>query len=160
MISAVFDCMTFLQAVTNRRGPAGGCFTLVEEKHVKLFVSAEILEEVGEVLDRPKIRKSFPTLTDEVVQDFLDHVVEMAHAVENVPSAYHLDRDRDDEPYLNLAIAAIAAQASFIVTRDYDLLDLMKDDDFRKMYPDLTIIDPPTFASHVRSEIAKTTGTN
>lgn len=157
MISAVFDCMTFLQAVTNRRGPSGGCVTLVEEKHVKLFVSTEILEEVGEVLDRPKIRKSFPTLTDEVAQDFLDHIVETSHAVENVPSAYHLDRDPDDERYLNLAIAA---QASFIVSRDKDLLDLMKDEAFRKAYPNLSIVDPPTFASHVRSEIAKTTGTN
>lgn len=157
MISAVFDCMTFLQAVANRKGPAGGCLALVDEKHVKLFVSAEILEEVSDVLDRPKIRKAFPTLTDEVVQDFLDHVVETAHALVNVPIAYQLSRDPDDERYLNLAIAA---QASFLVSRDNDLLDLMKDDAFRKAYPDLAIVDPPTFASHVRSEIAKTTGTS
>lgn len=157
MISAVFDCMTFLQAVTNRKGPAGGCLALVDEKQVKLFVSSEILEEVSDVLDRPKIRKAFPTLTDEVVQDFLDHIVETAHALENVPNAYQLSRDPDDERYLNLAIAA---QASFLVSRDNDLLDLMKDDAFREAYPNLAIVDPPTFASHVRSEIAKTTGAN
>jgi putative PIN family toxin of toxin-antitoxin system len=155
MIPAVFDCMTFLQGVTNRKGPAGACLALVDEKHVKLFVSADILEEIRDVLHRPKIRKSFPTLTDEVVQDFLDHVVETAHAVENVPSAYKLGRDPDDERYLNLAIAT---QATFLVSRDNDLLDLMKDDAFRKAYSDLAIVDPPTFATHVRSEIAKTTG--
>ena len=66
MISAVFDCTTFLQAVTSRKGPVGGCLVLVDEKHVKLFVSADILKEIGEVLDRPTIRKSFPRLADEV----------------------------------------------------------------------------------------------
>jgi predicted nucleic acid-binding protein len=73
-----------------------------------------------------------------------------------VRSSYRLARDPDDEPYLNLAIAA---KASFLVSRDNDLLDLMKDDAFRKAYPDLAIVDPPTFASHVRSEVAKATGT-
>lgn len=152
MISAVFDCMTFLQALTSRKGPAATCVALVDEKHVKLFVSAEILEEVSEVLDRPKVRKSFPTLTDEVVQDFLDHIVETAHAFANVPKAYPLDRDPDDERYLNLAIAA---KVSFLVSRDKDLLDLMNDEAFRKSYPNLRIVDPPTFAAHVRAQIAK-----
>jgi putative PIN family toxin of toxin-antitoxin system len=125
---------------------------MVDERHVKLFVSAAILEEVSDVLDRPKVRKAFATLTDEVVQDFLDHVVETAHAVENVPRIYQLSRDPDDEHYLNLAIAA---RASFLDSHDNDLLDLMKDHDFRKAYPDLAIVECPTFASYVRSEIAR-----
>jgi len=50
------------------------CLALVDERHVQLFMSASILEEVHEVLNRPAIRKSFPMLTDENVQEFLDHV--------------------------------------------------------------------------------------
>jgi predicted nucleic acid-binding protein len=94
-------------------------------------------------------------LTDESVLDFLDHLVDKGHMVEDVPRVYQYKRDPDDEPFLDLAIAT---QASFIVSRDNDLLDLMKDDDFRKAYPDLAIVDPPSFLAHVRSELAKTTG--
>jgi putative PIN family toxin of toxin-antitoxin system len=153
MIGAVFDAMTFLQAVTNRKGPAGACLALVDEGQVKLFVSADVLEEVRDVLYRPVIRNAFKKkLTDEIAQDFLDHVVDKAHAVEHVPNAFRLERDPDDEPYINLAVAA---RASFIVSRDKDLGDLMNDDEFRKTYPDLTIIDPAAFLKHVRAEIAK-----
>ena len=60
-----------------------------------------------------------------------------------------------DEPYLNLAIAT---QAPFIVSRDNDLLDLMKNDEFRKAYPALTIMDPVAFLKHVRTEVAKELG--
>jgi putative PIN family toxin of toxin-antitoxin system len=152
MITAVYDTMTYLQAATNCLGPAGACFALVDDDHVKLFLSKEILEEVRAVLSRPGIRKAFRTLTDEIVQDFLDHVVETAHLVENVPSIYHLERDPDDEPHLNLAIAS---KASFLVSRDKDLLQLMHDVAFRKAYPELAIIEPTAFLKHVRTEVAK-----
>jgi putative PIN family toxin of toxin-antitoxin system len=156
MIAAVFDAMTFLQAVTNRQGPAGACLALVDEGHVKLFVSADVLDEVRDVLYRPAIRKVFKKkLTDEIAQDFLDHVVDKAHAVEHVPNVFRLKRDPDDEPILNLAIAT---RASFIVSRDKDLRDLMKDDEFLKTYPGLTIIDPAAFLKHARAEIAKEVG--
>jgi putative PIN family toxin of toxin-antitoxin system len=145
--------MVFLQAAGSRKGPAAACLALVEQKHVKLFVSADILEEVRDILHRPSVRKNFPKLTDEIADEFVEHLVDISHAVEQVPLAYQLARDPDDEPYLNLAIAA---KAEFIVSRDKDMLDLMKDDAFVKVYPDLKIVDPPTFVSHVRSEVAKT----
>ena len=121
---------------------------------MKLFLSAVTLEEIREVLHRPAIRRAFPKLTDENAQEFLDHLVEKGHMVEDVPKVYQLERDPDDEPYLDLAIAA---QAAFIVSRDNDLLDLMKEEEFRKAYPALTIADPVAFLKHVRSEVAKET---
>jgi predicted nucleic acid-binding protein len=53
---------------------------------------------------------------------------------------------------------AIAAQAAFVVSRDNDLLDLMKDEEFRKAYPALAILDPVAFLRHVRAEVAKELG--
>ena len=58
------------------------------------------------------------------------------------PSAYALPRDPNDEPYLNVAIAA---NATFLVSRDLDLLDLMQDATFRQQFPSLTILDPVAF---------------
>ena len=155
MISAVFDTTTLLQAATSRRGPASACLAFVDEGHVKLFISAVTLDEIREVLNRPDIRRSFRKLTDENVLDFLDQLVGKSQMVEDVPRVYRYDRDPDDEPFLNLAIAI---QAPFIVSRDNDLLDLMKNDEFCKTYPGLTIVDPVTFLRHVRGEIAKKSG--
>jgi predicted nucleic acid-binding protein len=66
-----------------------------------------------------------------------------------------LPRDPTDEPYLNLAIAV---KASFLVTRDGDMLSLMQDDNFKSRYPSLAIIDPPAFLTHVRTAVAKELG--
>jgi putative PIN family toxin of toxin-antitoxin system len=142
MITAVFDCMVYLQAADNRNGAAGACLGLVEDGHVRLLASFAILEEVEDVLKRPKIRAAFPKLTDDHVANFTEQVRELAQIDDNVPPIHSLPRDRDDEPYLNLAIAK---QALFLVSRDKDLLSLMNDDDFRKAYPGLTIIDPAGF---------------
>jgi putative PIN family toxin of toxin-antitoxin system len=144
----VFDCMMYLQAAANRQGAAGACLDLVEDRHVRLFASSAILEEVEDVLNRPKIRAAFPKLTDDHVAAFTEQVRELAQIEDNVPAFHALPRDPDDEPYLNLAIAK---QASFLVSRDKDLLSLMNDDDFRKAYPGFTIIDPAAFLTQIRA---------
>lgn len=68
---------------------------------------------------------------------------------ETGPAARCVDypRDPDDEPYLNLAIEA---GAEFLVTRDRDLLDLMRWDreegrTFQRRFPKLKNVDPVTF---------------
>src|SRR5207253_8987425 len=120
----------------------------VDDSRVKQFLSATTLEEIRDVLHRPGIRKSFPVLTDESVFDFLDHLVDKGHMIEDVPIVYRYPRDPKDEPCINLAITA---QASFIVSTDNDLLDLMKDSAFRNAYPALAIVDPVAFLKHVRA---------
>ena len=51
-------------------------------------------------------------------------------------------RDPDDEHVLNLAIEA---KARYLVSRDYDLLELMNNLEFQDRYPNLTILDPVAF---------------
>jgi predicted nucleic acid-binding protein len=55
MITTVFDCMIFLQAATNVRGPGFACVSLAEANVVTLYVTPVILAEVRDVLARPKI---------------------------------------------------------------------------------------------------------
>ena len=147
MTTAVFDCMVFLQAATNDRGPAYACLALVETGDVALVVSPAILAEVRDVLTRPKIHAKFPHLTPDRVDVFLQKVATIAAVVSDVPDAgLHL-RDLDDLPYLNLAVAADAA---YIVTRDNDLLDLMKERSFVETCPHLRVVDPVTFLAIAR----------
>ena len=155
MIAAVFDCMVLLQALTNALGASGACLAFVEAGDVKLLMSAAILEETHDVLNRPNIRRSFPQLTDESTEDYIDHLLEIATIVNDVPLTHRLPQDPNDEPYLNLAVAA---GASFIVTWDDDLLSLMNQAWFRTDYPSLSVVTPVTFLTHVRNGIEKKAG--
>jgi uncharacterized protein len=102
-------------------------------------VSDAILAEVRDVLERPRVRAKNPTITDQVVDDFFHRIDQVAQKIDDVPTSYSLPRDPDDEPYLNLAIAA---DADYLVTWDQDLLDLMHDATFRSQYPRLIIVNP------------------
>jgi len=143
----VFDCMVFLQAAASPRGAAFACFERVATAGLTLCVSTDILLEVGQVLRRPKLVQRFPLLTAERVATFLDMIQRRSMLIPTVPGAYQFPRDPKDEPYINLAIAA---DARFLVSRDYDLLDLMRIDlpggaDFSQRFPDIRIIDPSAF---------------
>jgi putative PIN family toxin of toxin-antitoxin system len=141
--------MVFLQAAARKKGPAASCFRLLETGAIVLFVSEPILSEVGEVLARPEVRKKNPALTDETVEALLERVLHDAILMSDVPKAFIFERDPDDEPYINLAIAA---GAKYLVSRDKDLLDLMNDLDFRARFAELTILDPVGFLQAISSK--------
>jgi putative PIN family toxin of toxin-antitoxin system len=145
---AVFDCVILLQAAGHPTGPAGACLQTVRDGRLELIVSPDVLVEVRDVLTRPKSLRKFPALTLEAVELFLDDVTSHAITLADVPKVFKLARDPKDEPYLNLAIAA---GARYLVSRDNDLLDLMRDEGFRRQYPDLAIIDPATLLRELRS---------
>jgi putative PIN family toxin of toxin-antitoxin system len=149
--TAVFDCMLFLQGAGRPEGPARACFRLVDEDRITLCISADILAEVRDVLTRPKTMKKFPLLTPEWVESFLQKVQSKAVAVDEVPRIYALERDRKDEPYLNLALET---RARYLVSRDRDLLDLMSDEAFSATYPELIILDPPSFLQAIARDMS------
>jgi uncharacterized protein len=137
---AVFDCMVFVQALANLKGPAHACYQLVRSDRLVLYMSPEVVAEIGDVLNRPKIRRKFPALTDGAVETFLQDIVSRAVMLSEVPETFRLERDPKDECYINLALAS---KASYLVTWDKDLLDLMSDEGFRRQVPQLTILEPP-----------------
>jgi putative PIN family toxin of toxin-antitoxin system len=136
----VFDCMVYIQALANARGPAYACYELVRSGRVTLCVSPAILAEVRDVLNRPKLKRKLPALKPEAIGAFLQDVEARAELLTEVPPAFTLARDPKDEPYLNLAIAA---KAEYLVSRDNDLLDLMADPAFQAQHPSLSIVSPP-----------------
>jgi putative PIN family toxin of toxin-antitoxin system len=139
---AVFDCMVFLQATARPTGPAARLLIeCVESGKLTLYISDAILEELRDVLARPRIRIKNPAITDETVDEFCHRIQRVALRLDQVPASFALPRDPNDEPYLNLAIAV---SADYLVTRDNDLLDLMQDTAFRVRFPSLTILDPVT----------------
>lgn len=154
-VRVVFDCMVFLQGAARRESPAGVCLFLVELEAVELCISEAIVSEVQDVLTRPRVRLKFPALTDEVVERFVVELGKRALTIPGVPRVFRYERDPKDEPYINLAIAA---GASYLISRDSDVLDLARPDDpdgvrLRRLAPRLQILDPVSFLADIRREI-------
>lgn len=150
-IKVVFDCMVFLQATANEASPAATALDLLDTGDIKLYLSEQVLEEVRRVLNRSEVRLALPQITDVRVEALFRRLDKNATIVTHVPRVFEFSRDPEDEPYLNLAIAANAA---FLVSRDRDLLDLMTGHDaeskqFRQRFRFLKISDPPGFLKEV-----------
>lgn len=148
----VFDCMIFLQALANDNSPAARALDLVDAGDIKLYVSEQILREVRKVLDRSEVRTALPGITDLGVESLFRRIEKTAVVVREVPRVFEFTRDPDDEPYINLAIAA---RANFMVSRDRDLLDLMSGHDldskqFRQRFRFLRIIEPASLLQEVK----------
>lgn len=96
---------------------------------------------------RPRIRRKFTSLTDQLVNQFLEALERRAVLIPDVPRTFAYERDPKDEPYINLALAA---NATYLVTRDSDLLDLAKPlnpdgERLRRKTTHLRIVDPMMF---------------
>jgi putative PIN family toxin of toxin-antitoxin system len=146
-LGSVFDCMVFVQALANDKGPAFACWQSVKQGQVVLFVSPEVLAELRDVLGRPRIQRRLPAITTERATAYLQDLEAHSVLLTDVPQAVALPRDPKDERYVNLAVAA---NARFLVSRDRDLLDLMKADTpeaqaFRQRFPNLLVVDPVAF---------------
>ena len=147
-IRAVYDCMVFLQAVANPRGPAFRCFEAVESKQTTLLVCPSIVIELHDVLNRAELRTRFRRLTPDSVAEFLRRILSIAEQRPDPGPLFTLPRDPDDEVYLNLALEG---QANHLVTwNERHLTYLMtaaapEAIDFRQRYPNVTILDPPAY---------------
>lgn len=142
----VFDCNVLLQAAARGSSVAAECLNLAESGLVRLYLSREILAEAEDVLNRPEVCARFPELSDEIVGAFLKRLQKISVLVRSVPKKFSYPRD-EDEPYINLAVAA---GADFIISRDNDLLDLMTGHadeckEFRQRFRSLRVIKPDEF---------------
>lgn len=121
------------------------------ESLFSLAVSRETLSELRDVLSRSELRQEFSLITDEKVSQLIDLLLFKGNLFRNVPRRISFPRDAADEAYLNLAIAT---GATFLVTRDTDLLDLMRWDteesrDFQQRFRHLKILDPTSFLREI-----------
>lgn len=95
-----------------------------------------------------------PVLTDDRVAAFLRKFATTAIVVPDPTNAFILPRDRDDEPYTDLAIAA---GASYLVTwNDRHMTYLMRRDtpegiDFCRRFS-LQILSPPAFIQEISGQ--------
>ena len=91
----------------------------LRENKVRLIFSEELLNEILEVVSRPKMKKYF---TNQDVTNLLDGISEHADLVE-VTSEINICRDKKDNFLLSLCVDS---QANYLLTGDEDLLVIKK----------------------------------
>jgi len=147
--------MVFVQSAANEKGPAARILDLLDEQKITLYVSKLILAEARYVLNRPDVRARLHKLTDVAVEALFERLTQRATLIRNVPKRFVCPRDPKDESYINLAVAM---KADYLVSRDNDLLDLMKWEKeegrkFRKRFRFLKIVTPEVFLAEIEAHI-------
>ena len=151
VVRAVFDCMILLQAVVRGNGPSAACLRFAQTGAIELCLSQSTILELEEVLSRPRIRTKFPQLTDDLVARFLGALRTYSVSILDVPRVFEYPRDAKDEPYINLALAA---NASYLVSWDQDLLALNGSSTLGRVGSTLNIMSPTAFLVELRRKIA------
>ena len=140
MIQVVLDTNVIVSGVISAKGPAYEILKAWEEKKIVLLMTQPILEEIQEVLLRPKIRKRHQ-MTLEEIGDFCAQIEAFSVLIKPPEKSAKVSIDPDDIMFLD---CALSGDAEFIVTGDKELLSLEK-------FGDTTILTPAKFLSVLKS---------
>jgi putative PIN family toxin of toxin-antitoxin system len=112
------DTNVFLSSLIRRKNHANHLLSLWRDSRFVLVLSHAILDEVREVLSRPRLIRKYP-YTLQSVTHLINLLGQRATIVE-VPFSYMLCRDVDDNL---VADCAVWGRAQFLVSYDNDFLD-------------------------------------
>lgn len=116
MVVVVLDTNVWVSALLNPHGRPARLKDAWLAGRFQVVVSIPLLEEIADVLTRPRIQSKYGLSTEEIVQ-FLRLLQE--HAIHVSPTGeLHLCRDSDDDLILE---TAILGGAQYAVSRDDDL---------------------------------------
>ncbi len=142
MIRAVLDTNTLVSAIINTKGSvAQEIYQNFIAQQFSLIISPEILEEVEEVSNRERVIKRHKRSKEEL-EAIISELASLSYLVPGT-SKIEVVRDPDDNKIVS---AAVEGQATYIVTRDEDLLDL-------KVYQEIKIISPEAFMGMLRTQV-------
>lgn len=115
-VLAVFDVNTLASAAATRAGLPGQVVDLAVDGLVAAAVSEQMLDKLGDVLQRPYFRER---LDAQQRERFIDAFREVARTEDPDPNIVGIADDEEDDLVLG---TAVAANADFLVTGDTGLL--------------------------------------
>ncbi len=77
-IKSVSDCNIIWQSFFFCSGASAKCKKLVDDDVITLFLSAEVLGEVREVMTRPEFLAKFETVTEALIEKYLEQLAKKA----------------------------------------------------------------------------------
>ena len=122
---ALLDTNIWVSALLNKDGLPARAVRAWRDDTIEVVMALPILEEIGDVLRRPRLKKKY-RIDDEEIAQYLRLIAARATVVA-VAGTMKLCRDPDDDVQLE---AAIAGAAKYLVTRDDDIkrdLGLMRE---------------------------------
>ncbi|TAM85362.1 MAG: putative toxin-antitoxin system toxin component, PIN family, partial [Candidimonas sp.] len=122
------------------RGVPGQLLALADEHGIRLYTSRVLLDELHDVLHRPRLAKPVAA-TGHSADQMVAHYRRIATLVNAHRLAAPVSRDTDDDAVL---ACAVAAQADLVVTGDDDLLVLRR-------YADIEIITAAAAIARIRN---------
>jgi uncharacterized protein len=141
MIRAVLDANVLISAVLSAKGNPAAILACWQEGRLEIVVSETILKEVERVIRYPRIQGRYQ-LSEEQIGRFLGLLRRYAILAEPQEQIDAVQADPSDNRYLE---AALAGEASYVVSGDHHLLDL-------KRYRDIQILAPNEFMTFLKLE--------
>jgi putative PIN family toxin of toxin-antitoxin system len=142
MLRAVLDSTILVSAFLAPKGLTAQLLSQAQRGAFTLYLSEQILAETQEVLiERKHIRQRY-SHTDEQAIRFCRSLRLGVHLASDLPTVTGVVRDPDDD---HVIACALAAHASYLVTRDPDLLTL-------DTYREVKIITPEAFMGILREQ--------
>lgn len=140
MTRIVLDANVFVSAYLSPHSkPAHILKLAVKEGKFQLCASREILEEVKNVLRRPRLRKTYQSSAKET-NEFIKAIAAAAIMTAGFAKVSVIKADPADDKYL---ACALEAQADYIISGDHHLLDL-------KSFRGIKILTPGAFLESYR----------
>jgi putative PIN family toxin of toxin-antitoxin system len=136
---AVVDTNILVRALIKPNGTVGSVLSLLRDGRYVLLYSEQLLEEMVDVLARPRLRNKYP-LSDETVEALLQLILLRGRKVR---PQREIRRCRDPKDNMFLEVAA-AGHAEIIVSGDEDLLIL-------NPFEDIPIVPPRDFLARLAS---------
>lgn len=128
---AVLDPNVLVSAAISPSGPPRQILTAWTDERFELIISPAVLDELADVLARPKLQRF---ITTALAVAFIDGLAADAVIVQDPPELVDLSPDPDDDYLIALARAA---NADYLVSGDRHLLDLAE--------PDPSVLTPRQF---------------
>lgn len=120
-VRAVIDTNIWVSALLNPYGYPAKLRKAFEEGLIEVIISEPILEEIADVLNRPRIKDKYG-VTEADIRELLMLIEEHSEHV-IVSDEVNICRDRDDDFIIE---TAIKGHAKYLVTRDDDVKMDMK----------------------------------
>jgi len=135
MRRAVLDTDVIVSGALVPEGHPGQILQAWRDGRFLLIISEDIIEEVKDVLNRPRIRDKYQHLTQATIGRLINLLRRQSVLVPGKLDLAVVKRDPDDDKVI---IAAVEGRAEYIVTGDIDLTDLQS-------YQDIKIVRPAEF---------------
>jgi hypothetical protein len=138
MTRIVLDTNVFISATIVKEGPSGQIVQAWRRGEVEVVTSPVLLEELEEVLTRPRIRK-YQWMTAEEVRTLLAELAQATVQASGKRVVQVIEEDPDDDFVLS---AAVETNADYIVSGDDHLLALGS-------YREIKILPPAEFLKYL-----------